>query len=46
MDKLSLAKSLEDIASLLESGESLNKPTIAVTNFLSELGLDLSLIHI
>ena len=40
MDKLSLAKSLEDIASLLESGESLNKPTIAVTNFLSELGLD------
>ncbi len=40
MDKLSLAKSLEEIASLLESGESLNKPTIAVTNFLSELGLD------
>lgn len=40
MDKLSLAKSLEEIASLLESGESLNKPTIAVTNFLSELGAD------
>lgn len=40
MDKLSLAKSLDEIASLLESGESLNKPTIAVTNFLSELGLD------
>lgn len=40
MDKLSLAKSLDEIASLLESGESLNKPTIAVTNFLSELGSD------
>ncbi len=40
MDKVKLAKSLEDIANLLEKGESLSRPKIAVTNFLSELGQD------
>lgn len=40
MDKEKLAKYVGEIADSIESGEGLNKPTIAVTNFLSELGDD------